>query len=977
MKKIAVSILLLAGLALAFSCAKEEASKDKETIVPGQEMVVQGETVSISARLSDVATKVNFDPSYDAAGKTTSIALTWADTDKLLVVDHANPGSAAEFTLTSGAGEKKAVFSGTLPAGAASYDVSIVHGDVTVSSQTQPADGDASGLQYFASKTGLTDLSSIEFDSVNSVLAITAKLPADVAGGIKSVDIPASENIFGTGNSLTITLDEAGDAGTDDILHLFATLPEGDKAVPAGTTLLVHFNAPDTEHTVYTRFIELGAQTFTAGKCNTININATASASHAGLPTCDGSNADKAYLIGDKYQLLAVDGLMVAGATKYFKLLVDLDMTGEEWTMLNTPSPYDKLIDFDGNNKTISHLGGTMFYVFKGSVKNLTLDSPVITSGGQKGAFAQYIQGTGHTLTNVDVKNVDTFEGSAGGCGGLIGRINNGSDGIISATFVDCDITDVVVNSAGDNGAGGVLGLVEAKVVLNNCTRIGGSVSSSGDYAGGLIGRATAEVTDCSVLKSGEVGSVSGGKRYVGGLVGSYSSGTISNCHTDVDVTGSTGLTGGFIGDMNNGAVIGSSANGTVNNTTSGYFVGGLIGNMTDGTISNCHAGGAVTQKSHYAGGLVGFVVNGEIRESYSTGDVSASGFNRVGGLVGEMTDGAIIDSYATGNLSGKQFIAGLVGYMTNGEISGSHATGNSTATSHYAGGLVGQMDAGSISTSYASGVVNASAGYRVGGIVGWLESGSLTKCHMTGNLTAKGYVGGLVGTVNGAVTISKCYYSTGTITSASASSGGLVGDHETGGTLEISDSYFSGTVNGNQRVGGILGNHYAGTSNLHRCYVSGTVITTFGAGGIVGWVETAGLTVYQCMPFVTAVTATTNDGNDHYSSGLVIGYAKGNSAPLVVDKCYRSAAIASRFTEYAKYVNDNTVTNHAFITTAAPIPQRKSTADGTTPIPYGYFHHGRQTNSATLSALVQRDDIGGAWSSDVWDFSGELPTLK
>ncbi len=1026
MKKIAVSILLLAGLALAFSCAKEEASKDKETIVPGQETVVQGETVSISARLSDVATKVNFDPSYDAAGKTTSIALTWADTDKLLVVDHANPGSAAEFTLTSGAGEKKAVFSGTLPAGAASYDVSIVHGDVTVSSQTQPADGDASGLQYFASKTGLTDLSSIEFDSVNSVLAITAKMPADVAGGIKSVDITASENIFGTGNSLTITLDEAGDAGTDDILHLFATLPEGDKAVPAGTTLLVHFNAPGTEHTVYTRFIELGAQTFTAGKCNTININASASASHAGLPTSDGSNADKAYLIGDKYQLLAVDGLMVAGATKYFKLLVDLDMTGEEWAMLNNPSPYDKLIDFDGNNKTISHLDGSMFYVLKGTVGNLTLDNSSITAGSQKGALAQYIQGAGSVVTNVDVHNCTVGSSASAGsnAGGLIGRINSTTAGQIAATITDCDVINTGVKAP---CAGGVLGSVESKVIVSNCSYSGNTVQGGTQKIGGFAGvtgdNLGCTFTNCRVENATVDASGISGDARAGGFIGQLGEGSrIEGCTVgksgemvlvktgSYDATNSKKInSGGFVG-VNYGIITKDASSNhckayvhvTSTNTEGAIInIGGFAG-FQRGTISYSDAVVSMGDlQGQGIGGFCGYIVfqNGKtVLTDHCTvvgdGDpstVDIRGNNYSGGFVGiaESGDFTISNCHVLEGtvVIGQSTAGGFAAQIKSGIVEDCSAHVDLQCRGGNDGGFVGALTGGTVRRCTAAGTISqiSSNNTTFGGFAGYVEGADLTKCSSTVNINvARSYLGGLIGSLKSANTVSECFYD-GTISGPTNTKGGLIGTVEAEGAV-ITNCYTAGELigsSGTQIYGGIVGELKTGAS-VTNCYsVMDFSHAGRATGGIVGracnggWnVSTAtSNTISKCIAWNPAITY---DGtpSSSASSGAIVGYT---SFKNILSQCYRRSDMV--------YKNSNTAVGTTCQTSMVDQPDCDGTnwgingsrPSGTTPgtsadAQYQAPYYGvAAAANATVSSIAQA--LG--WSSDVWDFSGELPTLK
>lgn len=766
MKKIVY--IALAAFAVATSCSKENASiEDQNT---------KAEIVTISATISESMTKVAFDPSY-IGGKPTELALTWAEGDQIRVYNHANRSQYKDFTLAANSvGKKKGVFEGEAIS-AASYDVEVINGAFDYASQTQPSDGETTGLKYLASANNIADYSTINFTDFSSVLAITAKMPSTaIAAKIKSVDITASENIFNGGNNLTITLGSVGDADNDGILHFYATLPQGDQDITDGTTLTVHFNAPDTDHTVYTRYIEMDGCTFISNNLNTININATNSASYANASTTDIGTSANPYLIGDKYQMLAMSSQLSSEATVYFKLIDDIDMTGTDWSPLNPDSPYNLKVNFDGNNKTVSHLGGTMFYVFKGSIKNLTLDAPTISTGNQKGGFAQYIQGTDNYVTNVDVCNVATFEAASGNCGGLIGRINNGETGKTSATIVECDVTNVPVNSTGT--AGGLIGYVEGvKVVISNCNVTGNTVSTTNHYAGGLIARAAGEVV-------------------------------VSNCHTNM--------------------------------------------------------------------------------------------------------------------------------------------------------------------------VVSATGKYRIGGLIGWAETGSVEQCYAEGNISGAQYMGGLIGTVSNTAgdsfSISKSCYITGSITPTKSINGGLVGSKEGAGSLSIRNCYSSASIiaSGPQRAGGILGNHYAGTSTLENCYFSGRIEINACIGGIVGWVETSGLSVTRCMPFPASLHATQNVADaERYCSGLVVGYAnKSNTPTMIVNHCYRTAAIASNFQDYTGVATINVVEDHDFITTAAAIPQRHG-------LTYGFYHHGKQTDSANLSALVQRSDIGGAWDSSIWNFEQDYPRLN
>lgn len=656
------NIVFVAFAAAAFTVACTKASEldvTKEEVPQGEQKEGhQARPMTITATIpADIATKVTFTPDV-ASGKPNEMALTWTGDETLMVYDHNDDSKYAEFLFQDGVGTASATFycnDASALDGAESYDVVILDNKTVVdyNDQTQLDDGDTSHLRYIAGKNNITDLKTIEFDVASSILAITVQMSdADIANDITSVDITASAanandaKIFNGNNTLSITLQT--NATDDKILNLYATLPVG-ATIAEGVSLIVRLNSSNPDHTVYTRYIELASGSFAAGELNTININATQSDTHAGKTSCDGSSAENAYLIGDKYQLLAVEGLMKAGETKYFKLLNDIDMYGEEWTLLNKPSPFDKLIDFDGNNKTISNLGGSMFYVFKGAVRNLTLDSPSVTAGTHKGVFATYIQGTNNTLTKVKIQNVASFEGSSGNCGGMVGRINSGADGYPTATFDGCVVSNVPVNSGGTS-AGGFIGSVEAKVVMNNCTYTGANVtntskSSDKGYAGGLIGFASAEV---SITSSRVVNAKIAGYDAIGGMIGNINSGGFGNltsCSVKADVNGRNYI-GGLIGRerIASGVAIAiskcsfESYEDGVSGTN--QYVGGIIGNQYGSgtvTIENSYVNSPVIAADAWAGGISSNHYNGTltIGRCYVMGSVSAK--YGAGGIVGQV----------------------------------------------------------------------------------------------------------------------------------------------------------------------------------------------------------------------------------------------------------------------------------------------------------------------------------------------------
>lgn len=633
-------IAVLAAFAMVLSCSKvDELGNDN---ISGEENVVTGEIVTISAVLSDNMTKVSFTPEYED-GKPQSLALAWEAGDKLRIYNHADKTKYEDFELTAeSVGAKKGYFTGVLPV-ADSYDVEVINGDVDYAVQVQPADGVTTSLKYMATATDVADVTSLTFTDYSSVLAITAKLPEGVAAVVGSVDITASEAIFNAGKTLTISLTEKGDAGTDGILHLFANLPQGNQAIAEGTVLLMHFNAPDTDHTVYTRYVELDASAFTAGRLNTINVNASQSDKHAGLATCDGTTAEKAYLIGDKYQMQAMHDLMEADATTYFKMVDDVDMEGINWTPLNGTSPYTMAMDFDGNDHTISNLttdgtirNSSFAAVLIGNIANVTFDKAEIEGGAYYAAviaaYLGYAETTGNCskvyVTNSSVNNASIAGGFAA-AGQLLGTVKN------------CGVTNTDVTSTVAR-VGGFIGSVVEFDEISDCYAENVTVTSGSYYAGGFVGQLSGGGTVSGCHSTGSVSSTANTNySRSGGLVGILIDGTVDNCYSTCDVT-----------------------------ATSGRYIGGLIGQVDKGTVRKSHATGSVTTPNHYAGGLIG-LVNGDLNVSqcYATGNVGNASNNRRGGLIGNIDKGTttVSNCYATGTITSKSYSGGFIGGTEQG----------------------------------------------------------------------------------------------------------------------------------------------------------------------------------------------------------------------------------------------------------------------------------------------------------------------
>lgn len=579
------------------------------------------ETVTLSATLSD-AVKVSFAPGTDASGNPI-LTLTWAENDKIRVYDHANHARYSDFTLKpESVGQKTGHFSGTALQ-ASSYDIEVLNGATDLSAQTQPSDGGTGDLKYLASAEDVASYGTVNFSATSGVLLLRAKLPSSaIAAGVKSMDIAASEALFhdngvNGGKTLSVSLTNAGDAGADAILSFYAALPVGNKVIPDGTTLLVHFNAPGTAHTVYTRYVELPAMTFAGGKLNQIDVNAVHADQWAGYS--DTGEKATPYLIADKYQMDAMRNLAAADVKTYFKLVDDVDLDGGSWTPIDASSAY---VNLNGNHHTLNNFTVTgttvptgLFSRLNGQVYDLNIDGAVVTSTtGALGVLAGNL-GDGGT-EDVSVKNVTLTHCTVGDSGTylrvsgiLAGNINRAGTLVKDVTVSASSNTSPKTGVNNNMYIGGLVGYAKVESTLLSC-RVSGCTITGRDIVGGLAGglgnNNAATCINCFV-DGGTV--IDAGSRRVGGLVGMVNGGTVSRCGVEdgVSVTSSSYDVAGLVGIASNVFTLENSySKATVKGSNQ---VGGLIGRLYGaGSVANCFAAGTLSTSGAAIGGLVGSV---------------------------------------------------------------------------------------------------------------------------------------------------------------------------------------------------------------------------------------------------------------------------------------------------------------------------------------------------------------------------------
>ncbi len=911
MKKIfKVSLALLATLSLSVSCNKEINGIEDDNTITEQ----RGIPVTITASLSGELTKVALTQDPDNADG--AVKLTWATGDKIRVASHADPTKFSELTLSSGAGDKTAEFSGELASGVvAPYDISYnsAGSSYNYAEQTQSEDANTAHLKYIATLSGVNAYADVDFTEAwakahgngtfvrSSVLRLRANLPAGVAATVKSVIIRASENWVDGGDQIKVTIGTPGDADSDGIINVYATLPASASILSANATMEFIFETPEHDYLRQLTKEDIGGKTFEMGKVNAIKLNCNTVGSnvfYADFAGGSGGVGDP-WLISNARQMQKVHVALVDNETKYFKLINDIDMAGVSWVSLNNSGSFNKYINLDGDNHTISNLTcnsgsyPSLIGVLYGTVSNLIIDHATISSSA-------------------------SVNQHAGVLAGYIGATNQLS--------VDCLVSNVTISNStvsvegASRRAGGLAAFVSkvkdpAAITISNVTVKTSSVTAKYLNAGGLVAEVTGVATfsDCHVQGTEvTISNQSNNDVSAGGLIGIVSSAaTFSGCTVE-KASPSTPTS------INAPAYV--SANSKY------VYLGGLVGRVDNvaATFNDCNV-------SNVSVSLVGTAANNNFR--YTGG---------VMGYIGE--------SVSVGNTIGCSVISPTI----SGAV-------------HHTGGFVGYLDGGSIKNCTASSSVTVTGASSVGGFVGTVNSGTLENNSTSINVSGSANVGGFAGqTVVG--TIKKCS-ATGTVTASGNVAGGFIGYIH--GNTTVEDSYATGNLSGTTRKrGGIVGYVEAGTVSINRCYTTSDISNNFEMGGLVGYVNVETFTMTKCAAWNGTIVASSH-ASSNWSSAACVGVTY---LTCTLTDNYRNPDMDSLVywgTNSGCEVNLPNSFQHPDVSTSAPLTDPDGNAvTSSTMRPY----QGKCDASKTLSQLASTT-LG--WSSEVWDFTGDLPTLK
>ena len=423
------------------------------------------------------------------------------------------------------------------------------------------------------------------------------------------------------------------------------------------------------------------------------------------------------------------------------------------------------------------------------------------------------------------------------------------------------------------------------------------------------------------------------GKNRVGAFVGyAYNNSTISN--VTITITGNSGVTGaswvgGVVGRIESSTISNSSYKGNLNSTTTD--VGGIAGYASASTISGCNTQFTLSGITT-VGGVVGNLIGSTIQNTIGTGNITASSSN-AGGIVAYGTGTSTITcAKHTGDIIGVLYVGGVVGNISSGSITidQSHSKGKITNTGDYTGGVVGYSAHAGIEAmtdcSHFGDIVGVN---YVGGLVGMINSNTdeaqpyyqassgtaatgtqyyctiqagatitkdINNCTAICNLNGNNYVGGLIGQdITGGVTYTYVSHNGGSIRAGDNTYKYLYRNgirvYSYGGSGDfypldkanytiyaLTNSYYSGNIEGQEYVGGIVG--YKKNGSITNCYSQATsIIGKQNVGGIAGLLTNSSTVNYPISTIVKSnVAINSTISASEANVGRIYGLIEGNN---------------------------------------------------------------------------------------------------
>ena len=234
--------------------------------------------------------------------------------------------------------------------------------------------------------------------------------------------------------------------------------------------------------------------------------------------------------------------------------------------------------------------------------------------------------------------------------------------------------------------------------------------------------------------------------------MGRNNGGTISNCTSSVDITGSVNSpVGGIVGSSDSGTIENCRNTGSINVTcsSSDIGIGGIVGKTSNGTVKTCENTGKVTVGGKgLIGGIVGYAVGGsKVSNCRNSGSIDGNE-SKTGGIVGE-NYGAVLKCYNTGDVCSDGTAGGIAGRNVSENVGSGSTVENcynigDVSGSGDVGGVVGHNNNSNyynstVKNCYNTGAVISGNSSNVGGVVGQIATGDVSDCYYLNTSAAEG----------------------------------------------------------------------------------------------------------------------------------------------------------------------------------------------------------------------------------------------
>ena len=338
---------------------------------------------------------------------------------------------------------------------------------------------------------------------------------------------------------------------------------------------------------------------------------------------------------------------------------------------------------------------------------DMTLVSAFNPIGTEDAPFTGTLDGDGHKISNLTI-NYSLNDA------GLLGYIKDAS--VINLNLVDANVTTTAQYA----------GVIAGRVVGNSNMKqlnVSGSVTSSSDYVGGLIGELnTAEKNIINISDVKANMSLVKGNDYIGGVIGNVSNILgeeikINNITSDdITVEGNDNV-GGLFGKISNTytgiiKLENLDSNAKVNANS---YVGALAGNIAnvsvgDITLNKLFAKGQVNASNDFVGGIAGALsgtLSNNLTADELSSDVEVNGRNYTGVLTGKADYLVLNNAAITGKIGGLNYTGGLIGQANNSVINHTYAYAKPIDYLNNYGGLIGNISNTTVNDSYYSDVIS------------------------------------------------------------------------------------------------------------------------------------------------------------------------------------------------------------------------------------------------------------------------------